>query len=270
MSAPTGPALIKGAAIDPAALLDDVSAVARRAGEAILTYYRGDFSVSEKDDRTPVTEADHAADDIIVPALERLTPDIPVISEERVDDGPLPDLSAGCFWLVDPLDGTREFIHHRDEFTVNIALVVDNHPALGVLGVPAQGRLYAAAGPGTATVSPDGGAPRAIEARRPAPDGLVVAASRSHANKPELGAYLESIAVKERITAGSALKFCLVAEGTADLYPRFGPTMEWDSAAGHAIVEAAGGSVTMRDGGALRYGKAGFLNPHFLVRGLPD
>lgn len=254
--------------MDYAHLLDDVIAIARKAGDKTLEFYKTDLDVTKKDDRTPVTEADHAADAIIVPALEALTPDIPVVSEERVErEGRAPDTSGGRFWLVDPLDGTKEFINRRDEFTVNIGLIENGRPVLGVLGVPAYDRLYAAAGPDTAVRYDGSGPARHVEAREVPPEGIVVSASRSHANKEELEHYLADKTVTEYITAGSALKFCLVAEGRADVYPRFGTTMEWDSAAGHAIVNAAGGSVLTLEGKELSYGKAGFRNPHFIVRG---
>jgi 3'(2'), 5'-bisphosphate nucleotidase len=254
--------------MDYSRLLDDVIAIAREAGDKTLEFYRTDLDVEKKEDKSPVTEADHAADAIIVPALEKLTPDIPVVSEERVErEGRAPDISGGRFWLVDPLDGTREFINRRDEFTVNIGLIVDTRPVLGVLGVPAYDRLYAAAGPGTAVRYDGDGPAKPIQARKAPAEGIIVSASRSHANKEELDHYLADKTVTEYITAGSALKFCLVAEGRADLYPRFGTTMEWDTAAGHAIVNAAGGSVLMLDGKELRYAKPSFRNPHFLVRG---
>ncbi len=249
-------------------LLDDVMAIARAAGDRILEFYRREFSIQEKEDRSPVTEADYAADAIIVPALEALTPDIPVVSEERAEHGARPEeVAAGRFWLVDPLDGTKEFINHRDEFTVNIGLIEAGRPVFGVLGVPAYDKVYGGAGPGTAFVVEGEGQRQPIAARREPTDGIVVAASRSHANNSELDVFLANTSVTERITAGSALKFCLVAEGRADLYPRFGTTMEWDTAAGHAIVNAAGGSVRLRDGGEFVYGKTDFRNPHFLVRG---
>ena len=270
-NAPPGPAVPGPAVPDLESLVEPVCAIARRAGAAILPYYRTDLDIDRKDDRSPVTEADHAADAVIVPALEALTPDIPVVSEERAashrTDG------AGAYWLVDPLDGTREFINRRDEFTVNIALVAGRRPVFGVLGIPVQDVVYTGytAGNGTGAASRQAGdgpaEPVAVRAEPAA--GIVVAASRSHDNWDELDDFLDGENVARRIIAGSALKFALVAEGSADLYPRLGPTMEWDTAAGQAIVEAAGGTVRMLDGGLLTYGKAGWRNAGFVVRGRP-
>ncbi|MDH3236635.1 MAG: 3'(2'),5'-bisphosphate nucleotidase CysQ, partial [Alphaproteobacteria bacterium] len=222
------------------------------------------------DDYSPVTDADRDADAIIAAGLRALTPDIPVITEEEVADGLAPTRIGTRFWLVDPLDGTREFIHHRDEFTVNIALIDAGAPVLGVVGVPARGILYASDGPGRATMCDDGGAHRPIAARTAPVDGISVTSSRSHANKDELAAFLKDKAVKETIVAGSSLKFCLIAEGKADLYPRFGPTMEWDTAAAHAVLAAAGGHVRTLDGIEFTYGKPGFRNPHFVASGRDD
>jgi len=249
-------------------LLESVEALAREAGELILTFYREDIEVEEKDDYTPVTEADRAADALIARGLRALTPEIPVVTEEEVADGLAPTRVGERFWCVDPLDGTREFINHRDEFTVNIALIEAGQPVLGVVGVPARRTLYAADGPGRATVCDDGGEHRPIAARTPPADGLSIAASRSHANKDELQNYLKDKTVKDFLAAGSSLKFCLIAEGRADLYPRFGPTMEWDTAAAHAVLLAAGGHVRTLDGAELMYGKPSFRNPHFIASGI--
>jgi 3'(2'), 5'-bisphosphate nucleotidase len=248
-------------------LLDAVEALAREAGEAIMGYYRSDLSIDRKDDYSPVTDADRDADAIIAAGLRKLTPEIPVITEEEVADGLAPTNIGTRFWLVDPLDGTREFINHRDEFTVNIALIDNGAPILGVVGVPARGTLYAADGPGRATMCEDGGEHRPIAARVAPAEGIAVAASRSHANKDELEAYLKDKSVADFLAAGSSLKFCLVAEGKADLYPRLGPTMEWDTAAAHAVLAAAGGHVRTLDGKELTYGKPDFRNPHFAATG---
>lgn len=252
-------------------LVDPVCAIARRAGAAILPFYRTDLDIARKDDRSPVTEADHAADAVIVPALEALTPDIPVVSEERAASHRTDGTGARPFWLVDPLDGTREFINRRDEFTVNIALVAAGRPVFGVLGLPVRDVVYAGytKDDGTAAASRQAGAgPAEPVCVRAAPaDGIVVAASRSHDNWDELDDFLNGENVARRIIAGSALKFALVAEGSADLYPRLGPTMEWDTAAGQAIVEAAGGTVRTLAGGPLTYGKAGWRNTGYVVRG---
>lgn len=255
-------------ALDPQGWLPHAVEAARAAGAAILDIYETDFDVDAKTDASPVTEADRRGEAIILARLRALTPAIPVIAEEEVAAGRAPDPQGGPFWLVDPLDGTREFVKRNGEFTVNIALVDAGRPVLGVVHIPARDRLYAAAGPGSATLSIDGGPARPIAARRAPEDGLTVLDSRSHRNADAVAAFLADKVVRERIHAGSSLKFCLVAEGVADLYPRFGPTSEWDTAAGHALVDAAGGSVRCRDGSPLLYrGQPDFLNPFFIVRG---
>ena len=272
-NAPAEPADAGPAVPDLEALVDPVCAIARRAGAAILPYYRTDLDIARKDDRSPVTAADHAADAVIVPALEALTPEIPVVSEERAASHRTDGTGAAPFWLVDPLDGTREFIDRRDEFTVNIALVAGGRPVFGVLGIPVRDVVYAgfaANGASGAALRQAGDGPLEPVAVRAAPAaGIVVAASRSHDNWDELDDFLDGENVARRIIAGSALKFALVAEGAADLYPRLGPTMEWDTAAGQAIVEAAGGTVRTLAGGPMTYGKAGWRNAGFVVRGRP-
>jgi 3'(2'), 5'-bisphosphate nucleotidase len=189
------------------------------------------------------------------------------VAEEAVARGGTPPVPAGRFWLVDPLDGTKEFLAHNGEFTVNIALIEGGRPALGVVHAPALGLTYWADGSGRAFFEQPGEAPRAIAARAAPSDGLVVASSRSHANKAALDDYLARHTVARRIIAGSSIKFCLIARGAADLYPRFGTTMEWDTAAGHAVLAAAGGRVETTDGEQLGYGKPDFRNPHFIARG---
>ena len=248
-------------------LLAEVRGIAKRAGAEILKYYARDVSVEVKADASPVTAADRAAEDLILEALASITPDIPTVSEEAVAAGHVPDISGDRFWLVDPLDGTKEFLKRNDEFTVNIALIEARRAVLGVVHVPALRTLYAGAGAGTATLEIEGEPARAIVACVPPEDGLTILVSRSHANKPALAAYLDDIPVKDRLTAGSSVKFCVLAEGRADLYPRFGTTMEWDIAAGHAVLAAAGGSVRDLDGAELTYGKPGLKNPHFIARG---
>ena len=248
------------------ARLDAVIAIARKAGDVIMEYYEGRIEVDEKSDGSPVTAADRAADAVIVPALRKLTPEIPVVSEESVDAGDIPDVSGGTFWLVDPLDGTKEYISRNGDFTVNIGLIVDNRPTLGVLMTPVNGLVWAGiVGEGAFEESSDGRR-RPISVRTADPEALVVVASRSH-RSPELEDYIAARPVKESISRGSALKFCLVARGEADLYPRNGPTMEWDTAAGHGVLLAAGGSMEMFEGGEFRYGKPDFRNGWFVVRG---
>ena len=234
-----------------------------------MAIYRDVFTVEAKTDGSPVTAADRAAERIIVEALSTLTPDIPVVAEEAMAAGAMPDVSAGRFWLVDPLDGTREFVKRNGEFTVNIGLIDKGSPVLGVIVAPTRNRRYGGwrrGGEGHAVMTENGGADRPIRVRPVPTQTPIVVASRSH-RTPELEAYIARLAPGDQRMAGSSLKFCLVAAGEADIYPRLGRTMEWDTAAGHAIVEAAGGSVSLIDGSPLRYGKPGFENPHFIVRG---
>ncbi len=248
----------------PGGLLDPLASLARAAGEAILEVYRTDFAVRDKADGSPVTEADARAEAIILAGLHELDRQTPIVSEEAAAARDTPP--AGSFWLVDPLDGTKEFIARNGEFTVNIALIHDHQPVLGIVLAPALGRLYAGAAGAGAFVE-DGGTRRPIACRRAPPRGLTVASSRSHGDPAALAAFLRGRAVARTLTAGSSLKFCLVAAGEADLYPRLGRTMEWDTAAGDAIVRAAGGSVVDLAGHVLTYGKPGFENPHFVARG---
>ncbi len=247
-------------------IVRELRGIALAAGAAVMEVYESDFAVRSKDDRSPVTDADERAEGLIVPRLAALAPDIPVVAEESAAAGRVPDVSGGRFWLVDPLDGTREFVGRNGEFTVNIGLVEGGRPALGVVRAPALGRTYWAAGPGAAFVAEDGGPARPLAARAPAADGLVAVASRSHRDARTDG-FLAALPVKRVTAAGSSLKFCLLAAGEADVYPRFGRTMEWDTAAGHAVLAAAGGSVRTVDGADLRYGKDGFENPSFVARG---
>lgn len=255
---------------EPIEILPDIRAIAIEAGERIMEVYESEFDIRRKDDHSPVTDADQAADLVILNSLKALTPKIPIITEEQVDAGNIPDISGGVFWLVDPLDGTKEFIRKNGEFTVNIALIVDSRPILGVVHAPALDITYQAAYPEPTTVERDGGLPEVIEARMPPPGGVVVVSSRSHANNEALSNFLTGVKVKDRITAGSSLKFCMIAEGKADLYPRFGRTMEWDVAAAHAVLLGASGEVELFDGGPMTYGKPGFENPHFIARGQED
>jgi 3'(2'), 5'-bisphosphate nucleotidase len=212
-----------------AQLADELPEVARLAGAEILKVYGSDFATNRKADQSPVTEADLAAEAVIMEALRRLFPHVPIVAEEDAQIHGLPDRAADRFWLVDPLDGTKEFVARNGEFTVNIALIERDVPVLGIVHLPALNETYR---------------------------------GYSHLKAEELGEHIH-----DTIVAGSSLKFCRLAEGVADIYPRFGPTMEWDTAAGHAILVAAGGSVTTLDGHPLRYGKPGFLNPHFIARG---
>ncbi len=251
--------------MDTSRLLPEIVALTERAGALILEHYKGDVAVRAKADASPVTVADEAAEALIVEGLARLTPEIAVVAEETVAGGHVPELDERPFWLVDPLDGTKEFLSRNGEFTVNIALIEGREPVLGVVLAPALGKVWWGARGRGAMLRAEG-KERAIAARRPPADGLIAVASRSHID-PATEAFLDRAGVAERISAGSSLKFCLIAEGRADLYPRFGPTMEWDTAAGHAVLSAAGGRVTTKDGAPFTYRKAGFRNPEFIAYG---
>jgi 3'(2'), 5'-bisphosphate nucleotidase len=239
--------------------------IARAAGDVIMAVYATDFAVRGKDDRSPVTEADERAEHVIVAALKALAPTVPVVAEEAVAAGDTPAVGS-LFWLVDPLDGTKEFISRNGEFTVNIALVHDGVPVLGVVLAPALGRLFAG-DVGRGAWVEDAAGRRAIRCRAVPEAGLTVVASRSHGDAAALDAFLAGRRVAALASAGSSLKLCLVAAGEADLYPRLGRTMEWDIAAGHAVLLAAGGAVHDLAGAPLRYGKPGFENPHFAASG---
>lgn len=245
-----------------AELLEPVIRIARRAGDAVMAVYAEGGTARDKADGSPVTRADTDAEALIVPALQALLSGVPVVAEEAVAAGGAP-AAAPVFWLVDPLDGTREFLARNGEFTVNIALVESGEPVLGVVLAPALGRLYAGCAGGGAFVEDRAGR-RPIACRAVPAAGLTVVASRSHGDATALDAYLAGRRVAALVQAGSSLKLCLVAAGEADLYPRLGPTMEWDIAAGHAVLAAAGGRVRqVADGAPLRYGKPGYANPHF-------
>ncbi len=249
--------------------IKDICRLAIDAGAAILHVYNGDIAVEIKDDNTPLTAADKAAHRIIATGLGQLTPDIPVLSEEGRDIPFRERKKWDRFWLVDPLDGTKEFIKHNGEFTVNIALIEGQQPVLGVVYVPVRDTLYWG-GKGQGACRQIGqGQPEAIHMRQPDPvKGLTVVMSRSHPS-PELADYLKTINVAAALSIGSSLKFCAVAEGRADLYPRLGPTMEWDTGAGQAVVEGAGGTVKgFSDGKPLQYNKNSLLNPRFIVYGV--
>ena len=261
-------------------LLTDLRSIALDAGQAILRVYESDaVKVTHKEDDSPVTEADMRAEAVILAGLSKRAPDVTVISEEAVAGGKHPE-RARQFFLVDPLDGTREFIKRNGEFTVNIALIEGGRPVAGVVLAPAIGKLYL--GSGTMALAQEAkpgdilargrdtalSAERIIRARH-APAEPVAIASRSHRD-PDTDAFLARHGITNVVSAGSSLKFCLVAAAEADIYPRFGRTMEWDTAAGQAVLEAGGGSVSKVDGSPLRYGKfdEGLANPHFIARGL--
>jgi 3'(2'), 5'-bisphosphate nucleotidase len=250
-----------------ASLLPEIARIAREAGAAILDVYANEFDVTEKADRSPLTMADMRAHEIIVRALHALTPDVPILSEEA-SNIPFEERSKWTrYWLVDPLDGTKEFVSRNGEFTVNIALIEQDAPVLGAVFVPVRDTLYLAARDEGATRQIGTAPAEAIRVQTPAPAPLRIVGSRSHRDG-RLGKYLPRLEPYELVSIGSSIKFCLIAEGSADLYPRFGPTSEWDTAAAQAIVEAAGGAVVTLDGEPLRYNtKADLLNPYFLVFG---
>ena len=227
-----------------------------------MRYFTEGYEVSRKGDNSPVTNADIAANTLITEALMQLDATTPVIAEEDEVLGE----SAHMFWLVDPLDGTRAFVAGEPEFTVNIGLIEDGVPTLGVIFVPAQSLLYyGSVGQGAFRVK-DGGAPEKISVRAQPEEGVTVVRSKSHPSA-KTEAFLQTLKIKELVSGSSSVKFCQVAEGSADIYPRFGRTMEWDTAAGHAVLIAAGGRVTTLDGAPLRYGKPGFRNEDFIARG---
>ena len=250
-------------------LLDQLIALAWRAGEAILAVYQDPGPVTRKDNGSPLTQADRAAQAIIARGLRDLTPDIPQLSEEARIANPAERASWTCLWVIDPLDGTKEFLRRNDEFTVNIALVEAGSPVMGVVHAPALARTYAAC-PGQVFRRIGSSAAEPIHTRPIDPNKITLSVSRSHPS-PALSALIESLhrqfAEVERLSVGSSLKICQVAEGTADLYPRLGPTSEWDTAAAQAILTTAGGRMIDLQGETLRYNKADILNPAFLCLG---
>jgi 3'(2'), 5'-bisphosphate nucleotidase len=245
---------------------------ALEAGLAANRIYQGDFAVQTKADDSPVTAADHRAEEIILRHLARHAPQVTVVAEEQCAAGIVPAVAAE-FFLVDPLDGTQEFVHRRGEFTVNIALIRAGAPVLGVVYAPATGQLFAgdvaAAHAVRATLDPDNPVAAALQpitVRDVPAAGLTAVASRSH-RTTQTDAYLARYRIAELVAVGSSLKFCLLAAGEADLYPRLGPTMEWDTAAGHAVLAAAGGRVLGPDAQPLGYGKPQFRNSWFVASG---
>jgi 3'(2'), 5'-bisphosphate nucleotidase len=249
-------------------LLDAACEIARAAGRAILEIYgRADFAVVRKSDDSPLTEADQVAHRVITQALAQLDAQIPILSEESLPADHAARRSWKRYWLVDPLDGTKEFVKRNGEFTVNIALVDEHRAVLGAVYAPVLDRMYSGAAALGAWRSDGGAATRAIAVRAEATAPLRVVGSRSHP-APELAAYLAGLPPHQITDMGSSLKICLVAEGAADIYPRLGPTSEWDTAAAQAILESAGGRMIDLAGRPLRYNtKDDLLNPHFLAFG---
>ena len=249
--------------------LDQLVDLSRRAGIAILEWYDGDMGITQKADNSPLTKADLASHELITAELARLWPEIPVLSEESADIPWGTRRNWRQYWLVDPLDGTREFINHNGEFTVNIALIQDHNPVLGIVHVPVTDISYFGARDFGAWRRHGSEAAAAIDVRQPATEPVIIVGSRSHAN-PDLAGQLNKLGPHELISMGSSLKFCRVAEGLADFYPRLGPTSEWDTAAAQAVVEAAGGQVVKIDGSPLTYNtRETYLNPFFFVFGDP-
>lgn len=247
---------------DHGGLVDQLADAAREAGEAILTIVRRGFEVEAKQDRSPVTEADRAAELVILAALARAAPGVPVIAEEEVAAGRIP-AHEDTYFLVDPLDGTKEFVRGGDDYTVNIGLIEQGLPRLGVVFAPATGVLHGGIVGEGAWVN-DGGGRRLIRTRERG-EQITAVASKSHLNQATID-YLEAaVGTCGYVSVGSSLKFCIVAEGRADIYPRASPTSEWDTAAGHAVLLAAGGIVDGPDGRPLRYGKRAFLNRAFVA-----
>lgn len=249
-------------------LLEQVYRIALDAGHAVMHVYSRDFTVEEKDDKSPLTEADQAAHEVIVAGLKALPESIPVLSEEDGGAFPGPD-AQGRYWLVDPLDGTKEFIKRNGEFTVNIALIEKGTPVLGVVLAPALEVAYLAGeGLGAFKVGANDQRQPICVSDRPADDATWrVVGSRSHPS-PDLAAWLEQLGSHDMVPMGSSLKLCLVAEGAADTYPRLGPTCLWDTGAAHAVVEQAGGRVETLKGQVLSYAAPEqHLNPHFIVWG---
>jgi 3'(2'), 5'-bisphosphate nucleotidase len=255
-------------------LIDALLHISLEAGAEIMRIYAGEIDIRTKDDASPVTDADEAAEKIILAGLAIAAPHIPVVAEESAAAGHIPDISGGIFFLVDPLDGTKEFISKNGEFTVNIALIENGIPISGVVYAPAIGTIYAGTPQGAfmQTQDADGhwGDRQAITVRAAPAEGLTVVASRSH-RSPETDDFIAQYDVADIRSAGSSLKLCLLAAAEADLYPRLGRTMEWDIGAGHAVLRAAGGNITLMDGTPFTYGKAPiFENPYFIAAGFDN
>ncbi|GEQ97914.1 3'(2'),5'-bisphosphate nucleotidase CysQ [Iodidimonas gelatinilytica] len=252
------------------ALTNPLIDVCIKAGHEIMAVARAGITVRTKDDKSPVTLADERAERVILAVLKELTPDVMIVAEEQAAAGGLPDQVDGPFWLVDPLDGTKEFLKGGQDFTVNIALIENGAPTFGIVYCPANGRLFVGEQDKGAWQAVISGDDRITEKRaistRPCPSQPKIVASKSHRNA-ETDAYLAKYPDAELVSIGSSLKFCLVATGEADIYPRLGPTMEWDTAAGHAVLLAAGGRMVDEQGADFGYYKPGFKNGFFLAWG---
>lgn len=251
-------------------LLEETLILARKAGQAIMGIYEKDFNVEYKADESPVTDADLAAHKLIVAGLQQLTPDIPILSEENADISWDVRQTWKSYWLVDPIDGTKEFIKKNGEFTVNIALIENGKPVLAVVDAPALGVSYLASD-AIGAFKDTGDERIELKVTTKPNKGLIrVVGSRSHPS-PDLAEFVKRFDEVEMVSKGSSLKLCLVAEGSADIYPRLGPTCEWDTGAGHAIAEIAGAKVTQLDGSPLIYNtKDEYLNPYFIVSAIEE
>ena len=253
----------------PSPHLKTLVRIAQAAGIVVMRHYEAGCDTRVKADHSPVTDADEEAEKLILAELAMAFPGVPVVAEEEAAAGRVAEVGSR-FFLVDPVDGTKEFIKRNGEFTVNIALIDNGRPTLGIVLAPATDTLWrGAAGIGADKCGSDG-VFTAITTRPAPPEGLTACASRSHAIYSDLDIWFRNnnLTVAGRVQAGSSLKFCLIAEGKADIYPRFGPTNEWDTAAGQGVLEAAGGEVVTTDGRPLLYGKPRFSNPHFIARSL--
>ena len=247
-------------------LLEQVGDIAKRAGQEILKVYDTDFVVEKKSDSTPVTEADKRAEELILRSISMgITDKYPIISEEAFASGNAPNIGEGPFWLVDPLDGTKEFINRNGEFTVNIAIIDAGRPVMGVIHAPVFKKTYWGAAVGAFSQTGDDDE-ETIACRKVPTNGLTAIVSRSHRG-PNIESFFSDYNVASETSAGSSLKFCRIAEGKADIYPRLGRTMEWDTAAGHAILNFAGGMIIDLEGTPLSYAKPGFENPFFIAQG---
>ena len=251
------------------ALCNQIRRIAIEAGDLTLDYFdeSGYENVTYKDDNSPLTQADIKAQKLIDIALHNIDPNVPIVGEENAQ----PDVqNEPVFWLVDPVDGTKEFVSGSGQYTVNIALIENNQPVLGVVYAPVIGMLYASYGQDTAIKwSEDSQKEKPIRVREPSHKGLIIVSSKSHGKGDDLEEFLSHYKIQKREQRGSSLKMCLIAEGKADLYPRFGKTCEWDTAAAHAILNDAGGTITTVDGAPLLYGtgkREDFLNPEFIAR----
>lgn len=253
--------------MDAEGLIGLATRLAREAAAAIMAVRAAGFAVERKRDASPVTAADRIAEALIADGLREAVPEIPVVAEEAFEAGEIARAPGGRFWLVDPLDGTREFAAGLESFAVNIGLVEGGRPRLGVVALPATGEVFGGVVGQDAWKEDAAGTRRAIRVRAIPPEGPVVIASRHYQRDARIAEFAAAQGAQRIVNIGSSEKFCRLAEGTADLYPRFGPTMEWDTAAPEAVLLAAGGAMADWDGAPLRYGKPGWHNPGFLARG---